>query len=220
MTRRLIVLIPLSLLLAGCLSQQSAPTNYYVLEFDPSVAGAAASGAAAAGATGAAGPEAGPAVIVQDAEVAPMFDRRQLLQRLEGPLVRYRSGDLWAVSPSTAVADLVREGLLHSGRFAAVREGRNAAGRYQAVVRIEELTHYCCAAAVEAEVAGELLLYDLAEPGSRGGDAGAVTPVARHGFSRREALADETPLAFVEAVARILSEELVAFLAGIPDELE
>ncbi|NBF39288.1 MAG: hypothetical protein GVY14_02630, partial [Spirochaetes bacterium] len=96
-----------ALLLSGCLSQRIEPTNYYVLEFDASVPGAPPERGAGddAGAAGTGGQ--GASVIIQDAEVAPMFDRRQLLQRLDGPLVRYRNGDLWAVSPATAVANLV-----------------------------------------------------------------------------------------------------------------
>ncbi|MFP4566077.1 MAG: ABC-type transport auxiliary lipoprotein family protein [Spirochaetaceae bacterium] len=188
--------------LTGCLSRPGTPTNYYVLEFDGSVAGAPPERPAAE--------VAGPAVIVQDAEVASMFDRRQLLQRLEGPLVRYRSGELWAVSPSTAVAELVREGVERSPHFGSVNSGRRAAGRYEVTVRIDALTHYCCDRVAEGEVAGELALLDL-----RTGRA-----VIRHSFERREELADEVPRTFVEAVARLLSEEVVAFLDKVPDELE
>ncbi|MFO7780952.1 MAG: ABC-type transport auxiliary lipoprotein family protein [Spirochaetia bacterium] len=199
-----------ALLLSGCLSQPMEPTNYYVLEFDGSVPGAPPERGAADD-TGAAAVEGqGPAVIIQDAEVAPMFDRRQLLQRLDGPLVRYRNGDLWAVSPATAVANLVREGVERSPRFGSVSTGRRAAGSYEVVIRIDALTHYCCSRMSEGEVAGELTLLDL-----RSGS----TVVGRR-FERREELADEEPRSFVEAVSRILSEEVVAFLAKAPDELE
>ena len=197
--------------LAGCLSQPAPPTNYYILEFDGSVAGAPPE--AAAPGRGTAEPhsaEAGrPRVVVQDAEVAPMFDRRQLLQRLEGPLVRYRNGDLWAVSPPTAVGDLVREGMARSPRFAAVTHGRDAAGGYQVTTRIEELTHHCCSAEPEVELAGGFALLGIP----------AGEEIVAHSFTRRETLSDETPRTFVEAVSRILSEELVAFLEELPDEL-
>ena len=200
-----------ALLLSGCLSQPTEPTNYYVLEFDTSVSGAPPERGAADDAGGAATVDGqGPAVIIQDADVAPMFDRRQLLQRLDGPLVRYRNGDLWAVSPATAVANLVREGVERSPRFGSVSTGRRAAGSYEVVIRIDALTHYCCSRASESEVAGELALLDL-QSGST---------VTRHRFERREALGDEEPQSFVEAVSRVLSEEVVAFLGKIPDELE
>ena len=192
-----------ALLLSGCLSQPIEPTNYYVLEFDASVPGAPPE-------RGAADDTGAVAVIIQDAEVAPMFDRRQLLQRLDGPLVRYRNGDLWAVSPATAVANLVREGVGRSPRFGSVSTGRRAAGSYEVVIRIDALTHYCCSRVSESEVAGELALLDL-QSGST---------VTRHRFERREALGDEEPQSFVEAVSRVLSEEVVAFLGKIPDELE
>ena len=200
-----------ALLLSGCLSPPSEPTNYYVLEFDGSVPGALPERAPVddAGAAAAADGQ-GPAVIVQDADVAPMFDRRQLLQRLEGPLVRYRSGDLWAVSPATAVANLVREGVERSARFGSVTTGRRADGSYELVIRIDALTHYCCSRESEGEVAGELTLLDL-----RSGST-----VVGHRFERREALGDEEPRSFVEAVSRILSEEVVTFLGKVPDELE
>ncbi|NBF40804.1 MAG: hypothetical protein GVY14_10350 [Spirochaetes bacterium] len=192
-----------ALLLSGCLSQPTEPTNYYVLEFDDSASGAPPE-------RGAADDAGAAAVIIQDAEVAPMFDRRQLLQRLDGPLVRYRNGDLWAVSPATAVANLVREGVERSPRFGSVSTGRRAAGSYEVVIRIDALTHYCCSRASEGEVAGELTLLDL-QSGST---------VTRHRFERREALGDEEPQSFVEAVSRILSEEVIAFLGKTPDELE
>lgn len=197
------------LLLSGCLSQPIEPTNYYVLEFDASVPGAPPENGPPED-VGAADDAGSAAVIIQDAEVAPMFDRRQLLQRLDGPLVRYRNGDLWAVSPATAVANLVREGVERSPRFGSVSTGRRAAGSYEVVIRIDALTHYCCNRVSEGEVAGELALLDL-----RTGST-----VTRHRFERREALADEEPRSFVEAVSRILSEEVVAFLAKAPDELE
>ncbi len=205
----LIVLIS-ALLLSGCLSPTSEPTNYYVLEFDGSIPGAPPEPAAADEAEAAETGDRGPAVIIQDAEVAPMFDRRQLLQRLEGPLVRYRSGDLWAVSPATAVANLVREGVERSRRFDGVSTGRRAEGSYEVVIRINALTHYCCSGGSEGEVAGEIALLDL-----RSGST-----VIRHRFDRREALGDEEPRSFVEVLSRMLSEEVVAFLGKVPDELE
>ena len=80
-----IIVLMSALLLSGCLSQPSEPTNYYVLEFEASVPGAPAKPGAADGEGAVESGERGPAVIIQDADVAPMFDRRQLLQRLEGP---------------------------------------------------------------------------------------------------------------------------------------
>lgn len=205
-----IIILLSALLLSGCLSQTGAPTNYYVLEFDGSVPGAPPEPVVPDDAGAAVTGNQGPAVIIQDAEVAPMFDRRQLLQRLEGPLVRYRSGDLWAVSPATAVANLVREGVERSPRFGSVSRGRRAAGSYEMAIRIDALTHYCCGRVSEGEVAGEITLLDL-----RSGST-----VIRHRFERREALADEEPRTFVEAVSRILSEEVVAFVGKVPDGLE
>ncbi|NBB90516.1 MAG: hypothetical protein GVY23_04830 [Spirochaetes bacterium] len=205
-----------ALLLSGCLSPSSEPTNYYVLEFDSSVPGSLPEPPVADGAEARGEGEAveaggqGPAVIVQDAEVAPMFDRRQLLQRLEGPLVRYRSGDLWAVSPATAVANLAREGVERSAHFGSVTTGRRADGSYELMIRIDALTHYCCSGEAEGEVAGELTLLEL--------DSGST--IVAHRFERREALGDDEPRSFVEAVSRILSEEVVAFLGKVPDELE
>ena len=205
-----IIVLMSALLLSGCLSQPSEPTNYYVLEFDGSIPGAPPEPAVADEAEAAETGDRGPAVIIQDADVAPMFDRRQLLQRLEGPLVRYRSGDLWAVSPATAVANLVREGVKRSPRLGSVSTGRRAEGRYEVVIRIDALTHYCCSRGSEGEVAGELTLLDL-----RSGST-----VIGHRFDRREALDDGEPRSFVEAVSRILSEEVVVFLGKVPDELE
>jgi ABC-type uncharacterized transport system auxiliary subunit len=201
--RCLLATVFVLLLFAGCLSQPSRPTNYYVLEFDASVPGAGRTSGAPSGG-------GGPLLVVQDAEVAPMFDRRQLLQRLEGPLVRYRNGDLWAVSPPAAIGSLVREGLSHSGRFAGITEGRNARGRYEARTRIDDLTHYCCGGPSEIGVSGRFTLVDRTD-GSE---------LAAHEFSRREPLPDERPRTFVEAVSRILSAELVAFLDKMPPQLE
>lgn len=203
MRARVLLATVVVLLLAGCLSQPSRPTNYYVLEFDASVPGGDRTP----------GPSAGgsrPLLVVQDAEVAPMFDRRQLLQRLDGPLVRYRNGDLWAVSPPAAIGNLVREGLSRSGRFADITEGRNARGRYEARTHIDDLTHYCCGGPSEIGLAGRFTLVDRTDG----------TELAAYEFSRREPLPDERPRSFVEAVSRILSAELVAFLDEMPPQLE
>ena len=202
----IVVLTITFLLLSGCLSQQGrSPTNYYVLEFDAAVAGRSTDLPAPDEAAG-----RRQAVVIQEAEVAPMYDRRQLLQRLEGPLVRYRSADLWAVSPPTAVADLVREAVEWSGLFGVVRQGRNAEGRYQIVSRVDELAHYCCEEPLSARVAGEFALIDLT----------SREVLVRHEFERREDLPGVRPRAFVEAVARVLSEETVAFLSDSADAVE
>jgi ABC-type uncharacterized transport system auxiliary subunit len=205
MSARILLLTTAFLALAGCFSQPSRPTNYYVLEFDASVPGAPD-----AAESDTAADEGRPALVVQDAEVAPMFDRRQLLQRLEGPLVRYRNAELWAVSPPAAIANLVREGLTRSARFSGITEGRDARGRYEVRTRIDDLTHYCCDAETEIGVGGAFMLIDRRDG----------TEIALHSFARRERLSDERPRTFVDGVSRILSEELLGFLDAMPTELE
>jgi uncharacterized lipoprotein YmbA len=192
----------------GCASaafDRSRTTNYYVLEFDGDAfeRTGTTERIAAAGTIGA-------AVVVDDARVAAMFDRRQLLQRLEGPLVRYRSQDLWAVSPPAAIGDLLRDGVEQSGLFSGVTYGRDAAGRYVLASRIETLTHYCCEERSEAEVAGAFVLLD----------AVSQEELVLREFSRREALDTRESREFVVAVARLLSEELAYFLAAAGDRVE
>lgn len=183
--------------LSGCVSRsQGTVTNYYVLEFDESV--------------GAASPEAslGGHVVVHDSEIAKLYDRRQLVQRLDGPLVRYRSTELWAVSPTTAVGNLVRQGLAESGLFEGVTQGRDARGRFEVTARIDELAYRCCTGPVSAEIAGGFTLKE----------AGAE--ILHHEFSRSEELPDTEARTFVEAVVDVLSAELARFIELIPGAVE
>jgi ABC-type uncharacterized transport system auxiliary subunit len=203
---RATVLLAATFILSGCLTQQDrSPTTYYVLEFDASVAEESAHLPVPHEELGDNQP-----VVIQDADVAPMYDRRQLLQRLEGPMVRYRNADLWAVSPPTAIANLVREAVGWSGLFAEMRQGRNAEGRYQILTHVDELAHYCCDEPISAHVAGAFTLVDLVS-----GEA-----LLRHEFARREELSGPQPRVFVEAVTQILSEEVVVFLSDSTREIK
>ncbi|MFP3959982.1 MAG: ABC-type transport auxiliary lipoprotein family protein [Spirochaetaceae bacterium] len=212
-TEAVAVSFAMSLLLGGCISPggSSERTTYYLLEFDGAAADFAGTDKTAT-ADGASAGGQGPRVIVRDAEVSPMFDRRQLLQRLEGPMVRYLSADLWAVTPSVGIASLVREGLLESGRFGAVVRGRRPQGEFEVLTEIDALTYHCCRdeREAEAEVAGRFLLVD-----ARNGEE-----ITAHSFTDRHPLEEDTPRAFVEAAAAMLSAELGEFVERMPDAFE
>lgn len=211
---RSVFIVLVALVGVGCVTRGRNVTSYYVLEFDEAAldrvveleTDADSDSTAARGQGGTLGSGAASAVIVEEAEVASMFDRRQLLQRREGPVVRYLSSHLWAVSPSRAVGEFVREGVEHLGFFEEVAFGRRNGARYEVKTRIDSLTHYCCEGAVSGEVAGAFVLVE-AESGDE---------LLRHEFSRRAELADEELRTFVEAVTEGLSEELALFLAEIP----
>lgn len=189
----------------GCVTQRRSVTNYYVLEFDATALERARSSAEAGEAE--VDPDSAAGVIVEEAEIAPMFDRRQLLQRREGPVVRYLSSHLWAVSPSRAFGEFVRDGVGRLGFFEEITFGRNARGRYEIQTRIDALTHYCCTEPVSGEVAGELTLVEVA----------SGEELLRHEFSQRRELADEQARIFVEAITEVLSAELATFLVEVPE---
>ncbi|MGM0673416.1 MAG: ABC-type transport auxiliary lipoprotein family protein [Spirochaetota bacterium] len=186
----------------GCATPGSSPTNYYLLELDET----AIEGMRGSGSEAGSGSEPAGSVIVAEAEIAPIVDRRQVVQRREGPVVRYLSSHLWAVSPPRALGELVRDGVDRLGFFEEVTAGREARGSYEVKTRIDSLTHHCCESGITAKVAGEFTLVEA--------ESGEV--LLRHEFSRSRDLSDEEVRTFVEGVSEVLSEELASFLADVP----
>ena len=81
-------------------------------------------------------------VVVEDAFVAPLYDRRQIVQRPEAPEIRLLTRDLWVVGPSEAVSEALYDHFRDSGIFPQVlRSSRNVPDPYLIQARVHELEY-------------------------------------------------------------------------------
>ncbi len=181
--------------LSGCLFSSDAPTRYFLIDY--------------LGETGVEQQGQAPfdaAVVVEDPTVAPLFDRRQIVQRPEAPEIVLRTRDLWVVSPGDAVREVVYDRLRRENFFSEVEVGRRILGAQDPYVlrtHVDALEYRCCAETPLAIFDVELILFDAE------GNA-----IARH----RSATEDEIPASvteFVLTVNRRLSAAIDQFLAEI-----
>ena len=190
---RAIGVVGVVFVLAGCFSFGADPTYYYVIEYsgDATVDGAAIPYT----------------VVVPDAVVSEVYNRRQIVQRLEGPRLRYLSSELWAVTPSGAIADLVYDRVSALEIFAAVeRDTRRTTAEYRLTVVVDKLEYFCCDADPEARLSFALRLESERD----------ATIVSERLVRENVPLSEKSPLAFVIAVSDVFSRELDAFISTLP----
>jgi ABC-type uncharacterized transport system auxiliary subunit len=193
----------LVLTLSGCLFSSDAPTRYFLIDY-------VAEGVNAPG-TAAAEREPDPAealfdaaLIVEDPTVAPLYDRRQIVQRPEAPEVLLRNRDLWVVGAGDAVRDALYDRIRRENLFRQVgRTVRGVRDPYSVQTHIDALEYRCCGDTPLAIFDIEMLLVD---------SQGKV--LAR----TRSATEDEIPESvtdFVLTVNRRLSRAIDQFIAEI-----
>jgi ABC-type uncharacterized transport system auxiliary subunit len=144
------------------------------------------------------------AVIVEDPTVAPLYDRRQIVQRPEAPEVLLRNRDLWVVGAGNAVRDVLYDRIRRANLFRQVgRTVRGVRDPYLVQTHIDALEYRCCGDTPLAIFDIEMLLVD-----SEG------TVIAR----KRSATEDEIPESvteFVLTVNRRLSRAVDQFITEI-----
>ncbi|TVR55880.1 MAG: hypothetical protein EA426_14385 [Spirochaetaceae bacterium] len=189
---RTVAVFGIFFVLAGCFSFGADPTYYYVIEYS--------------GEANLEGVTVPYSVVVPDAVVAEVYNRRQIVQRLAGPRLRYLSSELWAVTPSGAIADMVYDRVRALQVFSAVeRDHRRATAEYRLTVVVDKLEYYCCDADPEARLALKFRLES-----ERDG-----TIVLDRSVRETVTLTEKSPLAFVIAVSEVLSRELDEFIFGL-----
>lgn len=133
-----------TLLLSGCLFPSEAPTRYFLLDYGSVEDNSTDEGREP-------DPLFDAPVVVEDAFVAPLYDRRQIVQRPEAPEIRLLTRDLWVVGPSEAVSEALFDRFRSEGIFPEVlRSSRNAPDPYLVQARVHELEYRCCAATPRA----------------------------------------------------------------------
>jgi ABC-type uncharacterized transport system auxiliary subunit len=181
-------------LFSGCVFFQSSETFYYLFEYPPEVP-VELQEAAIAGTLG-----------VEEPEVSPVFERRQIVRRVDGPQLTFLSNDLWAVTPSSGVQDLLLERLRASGLFAVVEpESRELEPAYLVVPRLDRLELDESGETPRARVSLELSFREAVT-----GEV-LLTVAGRRERELREA----TAYRFAVAVNEILGEEIDALIEEI-----
>ncbi len=189
---RAVTVVGIFFVLAGCFSFGADPTYYYVIEY--------------AGEANLEGVTVPYSVVVPDAVVAEVYNRRQIVQRLTGPRLRYLSSELWAVTPSGAIAEMVYDRARALEVFSTVeRDTRRTTAEYRLTVVVDTLEYFCCDADPEARLTFALRL-------ERERDGTVV--LDRH-VRETVILTEKSPLGFVIAVSEVLSRELDAFIADL-----
>lgn len=180
--------------MTGCVFFQSNETFYYLFEYDrePPVR---LEQAAIAGTLG-----------VEEAEVSPVFERRQIVRRTEGPQLTFLSNDLWAVTPSSGLQDMLMERLRASGLFEAVEpEARELEPAYLITSRLDVLEFDESSEVPRARVSVELFFRE------------AVTgnTILAVGDEQIRELEEATAYRFVVAVNEIFGEEIDTLIEEI-----
>lgn len=188
------ILLLTTLLLGGCVFFQSSETFYYLFEYpEPPVLRHEA-------------PQIVGTVAVEEPEVSPVFERRQIVRRTSGPQLSFLSNELWAVSPSSGVQSLTIKRLRESGLFGTVEpERRDLEPRYLIGGRLESLEYDCCEETRVATVSFTLFFRD-----ARSGEL-----LARSGGVFERELSEGTTYRFVVAVNEILGEQIDALIEEI-----
>jgi ABC-type uncharacterized transport system auxiliary subunit len=113
----LITALALMLLFSGCLSEKSAITRHYTIEWT--------------GERKEAGSAANPLIAgrceIDPVEVHPLYEKTQIVNRSDSHEVTYYKYHQWAIRPSVAVMEVVRAYLVDAGMFESVsaRYSRN-----------------------------------------------------------------------------------------------
>ncbi|MFP4430163.1 MAG: ABC-type transport auxiliary lipoprotein family protein [Spirochaetaceae bacterium] len=144
------------------------------------------------------------ALIVEDPTVAPLYDRRQIVQRPEAPEVLLLTRDLWVVGPSDAVRDALYDRIRRENLFRQVgRTVRGVRDPYLVQTYIDVLEYRCCSGPPVALLDIEMLLVD---------SEGKVVARTR---SATEDEISESVTEFVVTVNRRLSRAIDRFVAEI-----
>lgn len=181
------LLLLLPLLASGCVFFQSNVTFYYLFEYDrePPVL---LEEAPVDGTVG-----------VEEAEVSPVFERRQIVRRTEGPQLTFLSNDLWAVTPSSGLQEMLMDRLRASGLFEAVApEARDLAPAYLITSRVDVLEFDESGEVPRARVSIQIFFREAA----------TGTVILAVGDERSRDLEEATAYRFVVAVNEIFGEEI------------
>jgi uncharacterized lipoprotein YmbA len=201
--------------LTACLSGRSQPTHYYTLPYTGDFV--ASSGQ----------PDVGSLRLLEP-EIASIYDRRQIVQRVSPTQIRYLPQELWAVRLSDTLGEAVRSAVEQSGLFSRVVPWTARADlRRQAQYALETeiaLMEYAAGTDGRGTAAAQAAEASGAERGSakveltfrlrrNEGDV-----LVEHSKRIERALQPASPQAFVSVVAEVLGQELDAFFEKIAQQ--
>jgi uncharacterized lipoprotein YmbA len=161
-------------------------------------------------------------------EIASIYDRRQIVQRVSPTQIRYLPQELWAVRLSDTLGEAVRSAVEQSGLFSRVVPWTARADlRRQAQYALETeiaLMEYAAGTDGRGTAAAQAAEASGAERGSakveltfrlrrNEGDV-----LVEHSKRIERALQPASPQAFVSVVAEVLGQELDAFFEKIAQQ--
>lgn len=197
-----ILLLPL--LLGGCVFFRSNETHYYLFEYDTPETERTDSSDPASQSQ----PLIRGSLIVEEPVVSPIYERRQIVQRTQGPQLTFLSNDLWVVNPSSGVQRLLLDRLREARLFGSVEPARrDLPGDYRLTSSVDRLELDIREESARARVSLGLLL--------RRTSSGEI--VLTGGGSRSRELSEPTPYRFAVAVNEILREEIEAFILAVEE---
>ena len=192
-------------LFTGCLSQEVKDITYYVLEYREY-----------SGLTQPTREEAySETVLVEDAAVVELYNRRELVWRGEGPVVGYFDFHHWGIRLTQMASDLIAESVEKSGFFQSVyRKYRVEKADYIIVPVIERVEMVKGTEEKPSKLRLEIEFQWHSE--------NSLEPLFEHTLSYNRELADQEPVTYVLMVNRLLleaTEEFLEKLASWKDNL-
>lgn len=177
---------------AACLTAPAPPPpNYYVIDYQQS-----------ADAAGTPAQPVSAVVLVLDGRVNRTYERRQIVQRSDGPQIVYLAGEMWGVDLGVAFADLVADSLRARTVFTEIhRQHRTVRPELEIHSELRVLEHICCDGPPRARVMAVLTLRRAADEGV----------LVEHRFERRDPLPDREIATFVLRVNAVMLEEIDEF---------
>jgi uncharacterized lipoprotein YmbA len=145
-------------------------------------------------------------------EIAGIYDRRQIVQRVSQTQIRYLSQELWAVRLSDTIGEAVRSAVQQSGLFSPVvpwtaRADLRRQAQYVLETDIAQMEYAAGPSEAERGSAEVELTFRLRR------NEGDV--LVEHSKRVERALQPASPQAFVTVVAEVLGQELDAFFEKI-----
>lgn len=106
-------ILPVLILLvsAGCAAPEVREITYYVLEFQQYPGMEIPRRAEPVSA----------AVLIEDTEVSELYNGKEIVERINGPVVKYRNYDQWGIRLSVMISEALKDGMGETGIFREIR---------------------------------------------------------------------------------------------------
>ncbi len=196
----ILLLLPVAVILTGCLTEYVRTPNYYILEYYPHLEKRELIQSTAVPAS----------VHVMDTKIPRTYSRRQIVTRGIGPQIQYESNEIWGVDLKDTIADLIARRTTRYNLFRSVqREYELERAIYQIQSEVRSLEYVISRGRGQANLAMEMRLVETE----------SKEVLVRHSFDRLDPLAESSFETFVIEINTMILQETDEFLRKAVDYL-